>query len=88
MRDYKVYVCEKCGKEFKGDVEACLDHEEKDHTGPGSLWDEVKNPVYLEIASYYPDTVEIPMKDGSVVQYSYDRVIEEPEQKESPRKED
>lgn len=88
MKEYTVYTCEKCGKEFPRDFKGCTDHEEKEHTEPGTLWGEVTNPVYLGPASYYPDGVDVPMKDGSVMRYIADTLVKGPEQKDSPQKED
>jgi hypothetical protein len=78
MRDYRVYVCEKCGQEFPNDHDGCEEHE-NGHIRPDNyaLWD---NGSY-QPDSRYPAFIRIPMADGTEAMYQYDSSL--PAQKNS-----
>ena len=81
MRDYTVYVCEKCGLEFPDDHEKCQAHEDGHiKPDPYQLW---KNGSYLP-DSKYPVFIRIPMADGAEAMYKFDAITKEAEQEESP----
>jgi hypothetical protein len=80
MRDYRVYVCDKCGEEFSNDREKCHEHEIS-HIKPDnySLWDSGS----YQPDSKYPAFIKIPMADGAEVMYKYDAILPT-EEKNSP----
>jgi hypothetical protein len=84
MRDYKVYVCEKCGEEFPDDREKCAEHE-KYHVRPEPYG--IHDKGSYQSGDKYPVFIIIPMADGANVRYRVEGVLtppEEPETKESP----
>lgn len=86
MKEYKVYVCEKCGEEFTEGYpegyEKCLEHE-KIHIGIAKYTEH--RPEYLGPASIYPNYIEIEMADGSILAYEATGVtIKKAQEKENP----
>jgi len=81
MKDYKVYVCEKCGKEFPNDREGCEVHE-AGHVSP-EPYQIRRSGTYNQI-SRYPAGIKIPMEDGAEVMYKFDSIVKEPQKEESP----
>jgi len=81
MRDYKVYVCEKCGEEFPNDREKCNEHENGHiRTKEYTLW----NNGSYQPDSKYPAFIRIPMADGAEVTYKLDAIVKEAKKEESP----
>ena len=80
MKDYKVYVCEKCGKEFPDDREKCEEHE-GGHIRPEyyTLWDAGS----YQPEDKYPTYITIPMTDGAEVLYEKAAINKEADQIES-----
>jgi hypothetical protein len=78
------YICELCGEEFT-DFQQALDHEyhDKVHIGPDVY--QVKPLRFLpkdvsccsetDDPRPYPLDISVPMADGALVQYTFDRVI-------------
>jgi len=78
------YICELCGEEFS-DFQQALDHEyhDKVHIGPAVY--QVKPLRFLpkdvsccsetDDPRPYPLEIAVPMADGALVQYTFDRVI-------------
>lgn len=78
------YVCELCGEEFT-DFQQALNHEyhDKAHVRPGVY--QVKPLRYLpkdvsccselDDPRPYPLDISVPMTDGALVQYTFDRII-------------
>ncbi|MDD3021835.1 MAG: hypothetical protein PHX61_12780 [Alphaproteobacteria bacterium] len=90
MKEYKVYVCEKCGEEFTEGFpegyEKCFEHE-KTHVGIAKYG--IHKPEYLGPASTYPNYIEVEMTDGSIQAYEATGVIvKEATEKESPQEAD
>jgi hypothetical protein len=79
------YICEFCGEEFT-DFQQALDHEyhDKVHIGP-DVYQQVKPLRFLpkdvsccsetDDPRPYPLDISVPMADGALVQYTFDRVI-------------
>lgn len=66
MQQYTVYVCEKCGQEFR-DYGECTDHEDG-HIRTKS-WDLRDKGQYTSPDSRYPDLLTIKMEDGTELTY-------------------
>lgn len=86
MREYNVYVCEKCGQEFtQGFPEgynACLEHENS-HIEPEAYG--IGKSGSYQPGDKYPNYLTIPMADGAEVLYEKVAIKIEAEQQESPR---
>jgi len=65
MKYTTIYICEKCGQEFRDD-EMCKEHEDY-HIEPKD-WD-LKKVAQYSRDSKYPDTISIEMADGTTVMY-------------------
>ena len=90
MKEYKVYVCEKCGEEFTEGYpegyEKCLEHE-RTHIGIAKFAEH--KPEYLGPDSTYPNYIEVEMTDGSIRVYEATGAItRESKEKESPQQAD
>lgn len=81
MKDYKVYVCEKCGDEFPNDYQGCLEHE-KTHIKPDYYY--LQDAARYLCDDKYPSFIKIKMEDGAVIEYHISTMVKEAEQKESP----
>lgn len=86
MKEYKVYVCEKCGQEFTGGFpegyDKCLEHE-KSHVEPDTYG--IRNNGSYQPEDKYPSLIKIPMTDGAEVLYKKASIIKEADKEESPR---
>lgn len=77
-----IYQCEKCLKIFDTWKE-CFDHEDNAHVEPDSyrvkpiryLSDDVECCGCGPNPHIYPLDIHVPMSNGAVVQYTFDRVI-------------
>lgn len=86
MKEYKVYVCEKCGQEFPQGFpegyEKCQEHEDS-HVKPEAYG--ISNNGSYQPEDIYPTYITIPMADGAEVLYEKSAIIKEARKKESPR---
>ena len=88
MREYKVYVCEKCGQEFTEGYprgyDQCKAHEAS-HVVPESYV--IRDSGSYQPGDTYPRYLRIPMADGAEVMYKFESIAPT-EEKESPSETD
>jgi hypothetical protein len=88
MKEYKVYVCEKCGQEFtEGYPEGynnCQKHEAS-HVVPEFY--AIRDNSSYQPGDTYPRYIRIPMSDGAEIMYQFESVAPT-EEKESPQEAD
>lgn len=80
MKEYTVYLCEKCGETYK-DRESAMECE-KSHISPKCIdmrrfhYNSIKNEGKYGVSEYdirYPRNIRVIMEDGIVVTYFLDR---------------
>ena len=72
----RLYVCELCEEEFS-DWDECWAHEDA-HIKPDVYGITPMNylpPKNGEVPQPYPLDIRVPMRDGAMVQYTFDRII-------------
>lgn len=77
MKAKTIYTCEKCGKEFVDDFDACLDHERK-HVEPVI---QAPKALFYEKEVMYPRVIQVEMSNGATVEYYNPTEIYGPETK-------